>query len=116
MQLGVRADLLHEVNRVFRDKFGLRDDAGHAEDASENEAVIDAAFTLLVQHEIDMTIFFRTLAAATTVDALRDRVSTAKWSGRTRCVASVVLIATRPWSMRSTNAALRSERTTHERR
>ena len=32
-----------EVNRIFRDKFNLRDDAGHA-DASENEATIDAAF------------------------------------------------------------------------
>ncbi len=61
-----------EVNRIFRDKFGLRDDGGHADDAVENEAVIDAAFSLLVQHEIDMTIFFRSLAAATTVDALRD--------------------------------------------
>ena len=59
-----------EVNRIFRDKFGLRDDAGHASDASENEATIDAAFALLVQHEIDMTIFFRALATAVAVDDL----------------------------------------------
>ncbi len=59
------------MNRIFRDKFGLRDDTGHASDASENEATIDAAFALLVQHEIDMTIFFRALATAVAVDDLR---------------------------------------------
>jgi len=103
----------HEVNRVFRDKFGLRDDAGHAEDASENEAVIDAAFTLLVQHEIDMTIFFRTLAAATTVDALRDAFysevewqdARAAWQAWFDRYAALVV-------RQHTSAALRSERTT----
>lgn len=44
-----------EISRVFADKFGLRSDG----DASE---IMDAAFALLVQSEIDMTIFFRSLA------------------------------------------------------
>ena len=61
-----------EANGLFAEKFGLRAAVGHGDDASEARAIIDAAFALMTQHEIDMTIFFRTLANATTVADLRD--------------------------------------------
>jgi len=61
-----------EANGLFAEKFGLRAVIGHGADASEAEAIIDAAFALMTQHEIDMTIFFRSLASATTVADLRD--------------------------------------------
>jgi len=55
-----------EIGAAFAAKFGLRNEA----DASE---IMDAAFALLVQSEIDMTIFFRSLAGVddtTTFDEL----------------------------------------------
>ena len=53
-----------EITRVFSEKFGLN----QWNDAEGD--LVDAAFAMLTEHEIDMTIFFRVLATATNVDAL----------------------------------------------
>ncbi len=53
------------INRVYSEKFGLyqwQDIEGD---------VMDAAFALLMESEIDMTIFFRALAMAESVEALQ---------------------------------------------
>lgn len=48
-----------EISRVFSDKFGL--DRWHDEEGD----VVDAALAMLTESEIDMTIFFRSLAHVT---------------------------------------------------
>ena len=55
-----------EIKRVFGNKFGFK--------AWTNQGgeIVDAAFALLGASEIDMTIFFRRLATATSVDDFRD--------------------------------------------
>jgi serine/tyrosine/threonine adenylyltransferase len=58
-----------EISRVFADKFGLQPQG----DASE---VMDAAFALLVQSEIDMTIFFRSLATVNATTQFDDLAET----------------------------------------
>ncbi len=55
-----------EIKRVFANKFGFKtwsDKGGE---------IVDAAFALLSASEIDMTIFFRRLATAATVDDFKD--------------------------------------------
>jgi serine/tyrosine/threonine adenylyltransferase len=55
-----------EIKRVYSDKFGLDqwdDDAGD---------LVDAAFMLMQQSQVDMTVFFRKLATAQSVDDLKD--------------------------------------------
>ncbi len=54
------------INRVYSEKFGLY----QWQDAEGD--VMDAAFSMLMESEIDMTIFFRALAAAEDVDAIKD--------------------------------------------
>jgi serine/tyrosine/threonine adenylyltransferase len=55
-----------EITRVFSEKFGLYQ-------WSDGEGdLIDEAFTLMNESEIDMTILFRALADAAHVDALKD--------------------------------------------
>jgi serine/tyrosine/threonine adenylyltransferase len=76
--LGIEADPLEaalakyastyssEIKRVYSDKFGLDrwdDDAGD---------LVDAAFMLMSQSQVDMTIFFRKLATANSVEDLKD--------------------------------------------
>ncbi|MGL4229988.1 MAG: protein adenylyltransferase SelO family protein, partial [Casimicrobium sp.] len=56
----------HEIKRVYSDKFGL-------DDWNDDEGdLIDAAFQWMSASQIDMTIFFRSLATAQAVDDLRD--------------------------------------------
>ena len=55
-----------EITRVFSEKFGL-----YQWSDAEGD-LVDAAFALLVESEIDMTIFFRTLATASSAEALND--------------------------------------------
>jgi uncharacterized protein YdiU (UPF0061 family) len=54
------------INRVYSEKFGLY----QWQDAEGD--VMDAAFALLMESEIDMTIFFRALATAESVEALQN--------------------------------------------
>ena len=55
-----------EIKRVFANKFGFK---AWSDKAGE---IVDAAFALLGASEIDMTIFFRNLATATSVDDFKD--------------------------------------------
>ena len=55
-----------EITRVFSEKFGL-----YQWSDAEGD-LIDDAFMLMNDAEIDMTIFFRTLATAQHVDAFKD--------------------------------------------
>ena len=55
-----------EIKRVFANKFGFN---AWSDQAGE---IVDAAFALLGASEIDMTIFFRRLATAGSVDDLQD--------------------------------------------
>ena len=54
------------INRVYSEKFGLY----QWQDADGD--VMDAAFALLMESEIDMTIFFRALATAESVEPLQN--------------------------------------------
>jgi len=54
------------INRVYSEKFGLY----QWQDAEGD--VMDAAFALLMESEIDMTIFFRALATAESTEALQN--------------------------------------------
>jgi serine/tyrosine/threonine adenylyltransferase len=63
-----------EIKRVYSNKFGLDD----WNDASGD--LVDAAFMLMNQSQVDMTIFFRKLARAQSVDDLKDAFySDAEW-------------------------------------
>ena len=55
-----------EIKRVFANKFGFM---AWSDQGGE---IVDAAFALMGASEIDMTIFFRRLASATSVDDLKD--------------------------------------------
>jgi len=55
-----------EIKRVFANKFGLK---AWSDQGGE---IVDAAFALLGASEIDMTIFFRRLATANSVDDFKD--------------------------------------------
>ena len=55
-----------EIKRVFANKFGLK---AWSDQGGE---IVDAAFALLGASEIDMTIFFRRLATAASVDDFKD--------------------------------------------
>jgi serine/tyrosine/threonine adenylyltransferase len=58
-----------KITSVFAAKFGFDQwRSGHDDDG----AIVDAAFALLTQAEVDMTDFFRRLATVRSVDDLRD--------------------------------------------
>jgi serine/tyrosine/threonine adenylyltransferase len=55
-----------EIKRVYSDKFGLEEWSDEAGD------FVDAAFMLMNESQVDMTIFFRKLATAHTLEDLKD--------------------------------------------
>jgi serine/tyrosine/threonine adenylyltransferase len=64
------ASYSREIKRVYSDKFGLDDwNDTQSEEAGD---IVDAAFQLMYASQVDMTIFFRSLATAQTVDDLRE--------------------------------------------
>ena len=83
-----------EITRVFSEKFGL-----YQWSDAEGD-LVDEAFTLMNNAEIDMTIFFRALATASDVDALKDafyldgqwqqsQPTWAAWFGRYRALCQL---------------------------